>query len=78
MKLIFPENDPRSNGQPFNSNRPWLKQNAICYLEENELTVTFNSFPPCTRPYTPTHVTAVRFEGAKDYDLVSPEFLKSK
>ena len=28
VKLIFPENDIRSNGKPFNPKRPWLKQGA--------------------------------------------------
>lgn len=64
MKLIFPKNDKRADGKPFNPKRPWLFQGARCNVV------------PSPKFY---QIFKVQFNGAPkgNYDLVSPEFLKS-
>lgn len=74
MKLVFPENDERSNGKPFNDDRPYLRQGAICKSAIRPMTKNISGE---TVPLRTSNVKAVKFVGAKDYDLVSPVFLKT-
>lgn len=64
MKLHFPKTDNRSSGESFNGNRPWLKEGAKCETVPSRF----------RRQYT----TLVHFVDAppKEFDLVSPEFLR--
>lgn len=64
LKLVFPENDVRSCGKPFNEKRPWLCQNARCFVV----------------PHDWYYIVKVQFVNAPkgDFDLVSPEFLKER
>ncbi len=62
-QLVFPKNDFRASGKPFNLDRPWLFQGAQGVI-----------IPMPRLRYTYT----VQFEGAPkgNYDLVSPAFLR--
>ena len=78
MKLRFPKCDPRSNGNSFNSKRPWLQHGATCMSVTKPLIIADPNSPFRGSPYIPRNLMAVKFKGSKDYDLVSPEFLKHK
>ena len=76
VKLRFPEDDVRSDGKSFNPERPWLRQGVIGKIIIKPVEITCQDSVYNGRLYMPSNVLAVRFEGSKNYDLVSSEFLK--
>jgi len=69
-KLVFPSNDPRSNGESFNPKRPWLKQGAEGKIITKPILLTCQDSIYNGRHFIPRSVVAVKFKGSKDYDLV--------
>jgi len=36
MKLMFPKDDPRSDGKPIDPKRPWMYHGAVCqFVKKN-------------------------------------------
>jgi len=68
VRLHFPANDKKANGKSLSKKRPWLKQGAT----GSEVNVP--------RRFGRQNVVCVHFTGSprKEYDLVSPEFLKTR
>lgn len=76
VKLTFPITDSRSNGSPFNTNRPWLFQGARGRILPFAVPMTAKGYEK--RFLVSANVVVVIFDGSKrgDYDLVASEFLK--
>jgi len=81
VKLRFPKSDPRSSGEPFNADRPWLFDGAVVHHYLNSVKhsgitdiewIFLNG-----QTFHPIHVALIVFEGSHgDYDMVSSEFLE--
>ena len=68
MKLMFPASDKRSTVAMVSEKRPWIQQGAECKLV---------MVPAVTSRHT-VYVHFTDCPHPREYDLVSPEFLKGK